>query len=115
MPNVRAKDQRGILIMMDQQFRDEIDAAFPRFGYTDRSTFIRDAVYKRLGEMGVSLPASLKAAPSRAGKGGRSKKVTVKVADKIGGQAKVTQHNHFKSASAPARKPAKGKRGKKGE
>ena len=113
MPNVRSKDQRGVLVMLDEKFRDEIDAAFPRLGFTDRSTFIRDAVYKRLQEMNIHLPASLKAAPSRAGKGGRPRK---KVEITQHGSHSVAIGGDFKSASgAHAQKPAKGRKGKRGK
>lgn len=61
--------------MMDEQFRSEIDRALPIAGYSDRSSFIRDVIYRRLTELGIDLPKNIKVAPSRAGKGGRPKKV----------------------------------------
>lgn len=71
--------QKGILLMLDDQFLREIDAAFPLAGYSDRSTFIREAVIKYLAELGVHVPISYKAAPPRIGtaKGGRPKKADV--------------------------------------
>lgn len=100
--------------MMDEKFRDEIDAAFPKLGFSDRSTFIRDAVYKRLEEMNIRVSASLKAAPSRAGKGGRPKKVTI---NQTGNKVAIGHIENLSSASGahvqkPVEKP-KGKRGKR--
>jgi metal-responsive CopG/Arc/MetJ family transcriptional regulator len=114
MPNVRSKDQRGVIVMMDRKFCEEIDAAFPRLGFSDRSTFIRDAVYKRLEEMNIRVPASLKAAPSRAGKGGRPKKADQSVEIKSNhGTVTISQKKKSTSTSAvPEAKPAKPKRGK---
>lgn len=68
--------QRQILLLMDERFVDEIDAAYPQLGYSDRATFIRDAVLKELKRSGVDLPASYRAAPPRIGtaKGGRPRK-----------------------------------------
>jgi hypothetical protein len=68
--------QRQILLLMDERFVDEIDAAYPALGYSDRASFIRDAVLKELARAGVNLPASYKAAPPRLGnaKGGRPRK-----------------------------------------
>lgn len=60
--------------MLDDKFRAEIDKALPRAGFSDRSSFIRNAVYKRLAALGVEIPLELTTAPSRAGKGGPKKK-----------------------------------------
>jgi hypothetical protein len=64
---------------MDERFVDEIDAAYPGFGFSDRASFIRDAVLKELARNGVNLPAAYRAAPPRLGdaKGGRPKKATL--------------------------------------
>lgn len=70
--------QKAVLIMMDENFLAEIDAAYPRLGYSDRATFIREAILKLMAFHGYNLPVSYKAAPSRAGKGGRPKKSTLK-------------------------------------
>jgi hypothetical protein len=69
---------------MDERFVDEIDAAYPTLGYSDRASFIRDAVIKELAKNGIVLPAAYKAAPPRVGsaKGGRPKKPKIQeVAD----------------------------------
>lgn len=73
--------QKAVLLMMDEDFLAEIDAAYPTLGYGDRATFIREAILKLMDQHGYKLPASYKAAPSRAGKGGRSKKVLKSVSD----------------------------------
>lgn len=67
---------RQILLLMDERFVDEIDAAYPQLGFNDRASFIRDAVLKELARKGVELPIAYRAAPPRTGasKGGRPKK-----------------------------------------
>lgn len=70
MPGQRAAGQKGVLLMMRQEFLEEIDKHLSRFGYSDRSSLIRDAVYEKLSAMGLQLPTEIKTAPSRAGKGG---------------------------------------------
>lgn len=112
MPSQRSKDQRGVLVMMDKDFREEIDRALPIAGYSDRSQFIRDAVYKRLQEIGIDVPAHLKAAPSRIGKGGRKSKVTVSVTQHVSGSAK---HVHQQVFSAAQNAPKLGQHKSKGE
>jgi hypothetical protein len=71
MPNVRGADQKGVLVMMRESFLEEIDAALPKAGFSDRSKFIRDAVYQRMREMGFDVDPQDSTAPSRKGKGGR--------------------------------------------
>lgn len=68
---------RQILLLMDERFVDEIDAAYPRLGFSDRASFIRDAVLKELAKKGIELPQSFRAAPPRTGKskGGRPRKL----------------------------------------
>ena len=69
--------QKGILLMLDEKFLAEIDAAFPRFGYSDRTTFIRDAVIQHLKQLGIEVPLSYKAGPPRIKTSpGRPKKQT---------------------------------------
>jgi hypothetical protein len=62
---------------MDERFVDEIDRVYPSLGYSDRASFIRDAVLKELANKGVNLPASYKAAAPRVGasRGGRPRKL----------------------------------------
>jgi hypothetical protein len=66
--------QKGVLLMVSEEFLSEIDAHYPKFGYSDRASFIRDAVWQLIKTYGVTLPLAYKAAPSRAGKGGRPRK-----------------------------------------
>ena len=73
----RSEGQKQVLIMMRQEFVDEIDAHAEQVG-KDRSSFIRDAVYAELTNAGVSIEPYLKSAPSRKGKGGpRKSKATL--------------------------------------
>lgn len=67
---MRSEGQKQVMVMMRQEFLDEIDKAFPLAGFSDRSSFIRDAVYRAIGELGINLPMVIKTAPSRKGKGG---------------------------------------------
>ncbi len=92
--------------MMDEEFLDEIDKGFPKLGYSDRSTFIREAVYKALEEQGIKLPALLKAAPSRSGKGGRKKITNVGIVVEGHGNT-VTQHLSTSPSAVPPRRGAK--------
>lgn len=77
MPGQRAPDQKAVLIMMRDAFIHEIDRLVPLCGYSDRSAFIRDAVYEKLESMGYKLPREISTAPARTGKGGRPKNVTL--------------------------------------
>jgi alpha-D-ribose 1-methylphosphonate 5-phosphate C-P lyase len=78
--------QKAVLVMMDEDFLAEIDAAYPTLGYGDRATFVRDAILKLMAIHGYKLPASYKAAPPRAGKGGRPKKSLLTAVEGTGGK-----------------------------
>lgn len=56
---------------MKEKFIEGIDQALEKIGYSDRSSFIRDAIAEKLRSEGINLPTELRLAPSRAGKGGR--------------------------------------------
>lgn len=70
----RSDDQRPLTFMVKEAFLEEITRACEVGGYSDRSQFIRDAVYEAMERLGMSVPKAIKAAPSRKGKGGRPKK-----------------------------------------
>ncbi|HBR94324.1 MAG TPA: hypothetical protein DEA90_09195 [Opitutae bacterium] len=74
MAGQRSKGQKQVITMMKESFVEKIDESLSECGYTDRSSFIRDAVYEKLESMGIKLPLIEKAAPQRTGKGGRPKK-----------------------------------------
>lgn len=74
MANQRAAGQKAVIVMIQDDFLDIIDDSLNQLGFTDRSSFIREAVRQRLIRDGVPVPASMTAAPSRAGKGGRPRK-----------------------------------------
>lgn len=106
MQPVRSKSQKSVLLWVDENFLSEIDRAFPQLGYSDRSTFIREAVYEALEEHGIKLPAAFKAAPSRAGKGGRKK--TTSIGIQVNGHGNtVTQHLSTSPSAVPPRRGAK--------
>tara|TARA_R110001599_G_scaffold24690_1_gene88932 strand:+ start:3062 stop:3469 length:408 start_codon:yes stop_codon:yes gene_type:complete len=71
----RSEGQKQVLIMMKQEFVDEVDAHAESIGL-DRSTFIRNAVYDEMISSGVIIDPRMKSAPSRKGKGGPKKKPT---------------------------------------
>jgi len=77
--------QKKVLMNFDEDFLSEVDSAFPRLGFNDRASFIRDAVFQEMKRQGVEVSPSLKAAPSRAGKGGKPthKKKAAKKAAKV--------------------------------
>ena len=60
--------------MIQEDFLGVIDDSLAHLGYSDRSSFIRDAVRQRLERDGVPVTLSAAIAPSRTGKGGRKKK-----------------------------------------
>jgi Arc/MetJ-type ribon-helix-helix transcriptional regulator len=89
---------------MKERFIEEIDQALEKMGYSDRSSFIRDAVAEKLHSEGIEFPKDLPLAPSRAGKGGRPTQA-----------AYAARRAAQEAASAPASRksrkeaPAKGK------
>lgn len=69
----RTEDQKPIVCFVNADFLEKIDQACMAAG-CGRSQFIRDAVYAELERRGFEVPQSLKAPPSRKGKGGRKPK-----------------------------------------
>lgn len=84
MPNVRAEGQKPVLVMMDQDFLDEIARNLPRAGYSDRSSFIRDAVFEKLRRIGVKVAYIKALAPARVAE----KAALTKKLKKAGGKRK---------------------------
>lgn len=56
--------------MMDEDFLRDIERSLARAGYSDRSSFIRDAVFEKLATNGIRVDYQRALAPSRSGKGG---------------------------------------------
>lgn len=63
--------QKAILVYMQDDFLLELDRRLAAMGYSDRSTFIREAIYEKMDRNGVTLLREVTTAPSRTGKGGR--------------------------------------------
>jgi len=63
-----AAKQKGMILMVSEEFLAEIDAAYPSLGYSDRASFVRAAVHQYLADRGITLPLSFKAAPPRVKK-----------------------------------------------
>lgn len=60
---------------MKEDFLREIDGNLESMGFGDRAQFIRTAVAEKLARYGVHVPKAAATPPSRAGKGGRKKKL----------------------------------------
>lgn len=111
MPNVRGKDQKGVLVMMRESFLEEIDAALPKAGFSDRSKFIRDAVYQRMRALGFKIAEEEPTAPSRKGKGGRPTHYAVKAKAEIRSvdeQRAVTEQRIAELRYEKTKRPKKG-------
>jgi len=74
MPSQRAPGQKQVLVLVRGPFLMAIDEKLEAMGYGNSAGLIRDTVYEKLARMGYSLTREIATAPSRAGKGGRSKK-----------------------------------------
>jgi hypothetical protein len=90
----------------DPILQDEIQQAA---GGMPVSQFLRDAIVEKLECMKRPVDPMLANAPSRKGKGGPKKKVTI---NQTGNKIAIGHIENLSSASAPAQKPAKPKRGK---
>jgi hypothetical protein len=80
--------------MFDEGFLRQIDGVLARAGASNRSDFIRMAVYRALEKAGVKVDLEQAVAPSRAGKGGRPKKIIPisRVAEKSTGTYSTKKH-----------------------
>lgn len=76
----KTERQQLIALRVDAALLAEIDA---KRGRVSRSEFLRNAVYAELQSQGTELPASVTAAPDRAGKGGRPRKAAAIPLQKI--------------------------------
>jgi hypothetical protein len=70
VPNKRAKGQKLVGIPMDIEFIKEMDACAKAKGYSDRSKFVREAVYEKMEDLGCHIVRQVSEAPPRFGKGG---------------------------------------------
>lgn len=70
MPIKRPASQKQIITLMDENFLRRIESGMMTAGYSDRSKFIRDAVFEKLRRLDVACNYKLAMAPSRTGKGG---------------------------------------------
>ena len=69
---MRGEKQKAGILMVREEFWREIDEAFPKAGYSDRASFIRDAVFEFLAKHGKTLPPIIKTPLSHGGR--KSKK-----------------------------------------
>ena len=105
MSTLRAPGQKLISVPMNEKFIEQIDAALHKVGYSDRSSFIRDAIVEKLHGGGIPIPVELSLAPSRTGKGGRPPLSTRRPAKEVATRgASAANAKTTKNA-----KPAKGK------
>ncbi len=63
--------------MMSESFLATIDRNLAPMGFSDRSSFLREAAMEKLRRSGVPVDTSQTVAPSRTGKGGRPYNVEV--------------------------------------
>ena len=114
MAGKRSDNQKGILVYMDEDFLKEIDRIYPREGYSDRTTFIKQSVYEMIHGLGIKLPAHLKASPSRKGKGGKPTHVSygsihiepAMVAEASGDYSNAANHLSTSPSAVPPRRVA---------
>jgi len=67
MPNKRAPNQKLIAFPVDADFERSLEKCLHACGITNKSQFIRDAIYEKLSRLGMNVPASLKEPPVRFG------------------------------------------------
>ncbi|PYK99353.1 MAG: hypothetical protein DME19_08845 [Verrucomicrobia bacterium] len=67
LPNKRAPNQKLIAFPVDAEFERSLEACLHACGITNKSQFIRDAIYEKLSRLGMKVPASLKEPPVRFG------------------------------------------------
>jgi hypothetical protein len=67
MPNKRAPNQKLIAFPVDAEFERSLEKCLRAHGITNKSQFIRDAIYEKLSRLGMEVPAALKEAPVRFG------------------------------------------------
>ncbi len=65
---MRGEKQKAVILMVREEFLREIDDAFPKAGYSDRASFIRDAVFEFLAKHGKKLPPIIKTPLSHGGR-----------------------------------------------
>jgi len=107
MSNQRAIGQKLISVPMKEKFIEEIDKALEKIGYSDRSSFIRDAVSEKLRAAGVNLATELRLAPSRTGKGGRPRHAA-QVAAAAAEAAAASRRKPQRESKAKVRLPERG-------
>jgi hypothetical protein len=67
MPNKRAPNQKLIAFPVDAEFERSLEKCLESRGITNKSQFIRDAIYEKLARLGMEVPRELKEAPVRFG------------------------------------------------
>lgn len=89
--NTRSSGQKLISVPMNEKFIVQIDLSLPKIGYSDRSSFIRDAIVEKFHKSKINIPVELSLSPSRAGKGGRPPLAKNRVVAKRGRTALVSR------------------------
>lgn len=67
MPSKRAPNQKLIAFPVDAEFERSLEKCLQACGITNKSQFIRDAIYEKLSRLGMEVPAALKEPPVRFG------------------------------------------------
>lgn len=103
VPNQRAAGSKLINVPMKQDFIELINESLPALGYSDRSSFIRDAIIEKLDKLGVKVPAQISTPRPRVGK---AAKRNVRVSSNIQTVDKRRIVSALgESAGIPTRKP----------
>lgn len=73
MNPIRTAGQKLIPVPVNEDFIRQLDRGLREAGFSNRSQFIRDAVFEKLTAMGRKVNRGLTQPPPRAGKGGFKK------------------------------------------
>lgn len=112
MSNTRGPGQKLISVPMNEKFIEVIDAALPEMGYSDRSSFIRDAIVEKIQASGIEVSAALSLAPSRTGKGGRPSTRAYEQPGGTSSEIKDARNPEWPVSPVPAKAPRAGKTAK---
>lgn len=66
--------QKGLILMVSEEFLAELDAIWPKLGYDSRASFVRDAVVNELDRKKNPVADKYRACPGSGVPRGRPKK-----------------------------------------
>lgn len=74
MRPVRSPGQKLVPVPINEGLLRNLDDGLRKLAYSNRSQFVRDAIYEKLTKLGSRIPRMMAQAPDRIGKGGPRKK-----------------------------------------